>query len=133
VKAAQGPPTELTPQQMADRMGELKPLADEYEALKKRVRSEYDARLLPAQETTIEGANYLVVIGRKKNQRRLTNLSKLFTRLGKLKFLDFCSFTLEALKRSGIPEAEHGTYVIEELNTGSRDITVHARSTAKAA
>jgi hypothetical protein len=68
-----------------------------HELLAKQIRSWY-ADAEPGSGFTLEGTEYRVVLGPRNMQRRITSMSKVFTRLGRSTFLKHCSIALGILE-----------------------------------
>lgn len=123
-------PTAAQMTAVIDEFGELsrkaalfKPTADRLEALKEEIRSWYADQ--PGDFTTqVSGQLYDVQVGPRRNERKVSNMAKLFRLVGRAAFLARCSFPLKSIDElfAGKP-----TPFLVEDRTGNRDIKAVAR------
>lgn len=108
----------------------LKPTLDRHAALKKEIASWYEFHSAGAAFTEA-GKRYEVQISAKAKVRTITDKTKLFTALGKGRFIDLAKISLEAIDRL-IPRLHHPAFLSEE-QTGNRAVRAVARCAVREA
>ena len=105
------------------RVAEFRPVVDRHKRLKEEIEGWYE-RDEATDSFVAEGNCYQLQISARSNKRKIIGMAKLFTALGKTRFLELCSFPLTVLDRL-LPDS--AAYVSEE-RTGSRTIKPVAKA-----
>jgi hypothetical protein len=125
------------PASLIDEYGETQRACDEFApifAKAKRLKSEIESHYAaedPGCEYTAQGNLYTLQVGPKSKQRTITarGMERLYKLLGKIKFLEWCTFKLTDLDRLA-PDAKG---IVEEARTGPRRIHAVPRRAVEAA
>lgn len=120
-----------------DEYGELerkiaafKPVADRAAALKKEIASWYEHQ--PADEVFVaEGKLYNAQVSAKALERRVFDMPKLFSLLGRNRFLEFCKVSLAAIDQH-VASEKHPAFLHSE-RSGNRTVKTVAISPAQKA
>lgn len=108
------------------RAAEFKPTSDEAAKLGKEIASWYDDE--PADEAFVAAGNsYTVQIGQKAIERRITDMPRVLTIVGKSRFMQLCGFPLAAVDQhiaaTQIPD------VLSSERSGDRTVKAVAKVT----
>lgn len=108
------------------RVAEFKPTSDEAAKLEKEIASWYEDE--PADEAFVAAGNsYTVQIGPKALERRITDMPRVLTIVGKSRFLEICRFPLAAVDQH-IP-ATQVPDVLSSERSGNRTVKAVAKVT----
>jgi hypothetical protein len=110
-----------------DRYGELqrlvdlhKPVVAEHKSLKEKLEAVYE-QLAAEKEFVAEGNLYQLRVGMKKNEREITNKSRLKRILSALKIFDQVWTVALGVIDKHVPEEQHKLFLIQE-RTGHREL-----------
>ncbi len=110
----------------------LEPLLKRRTVLVAEIRAWADLELKPAHGTVYQGKKYVAAVSARGNRRRVADMLKLFTFLGKQKFLGFCGFTVEKAQKC-LTEVQFNEVVVEDTHISPRDVEMGLRSSYKQA
>lgn len=109
---------------MCQKVAAFKPTVERHTQLRAQIAAWYDDQ--KADQAFIEeGDRYTLEISERAHERTITNMGKLFRKLGQTLFLKLCKFPLAAVD-TNVPASEHPQFLDEE-QSGSRKLKTVAK------
>lgn len=108
--------------ELHERLAPFKKDSDRLEAIRKTMRQWADDDKAAAGDTVpYSGTTHQVVLGKKKNERRIERMVRVLRALGARKFIRIVKITLKDLEKALGPAAAQ--FIVED-QTGPRDVTI---------
>ncbi len=111
--------------ELSRRVTEFAPVAARHKQLKELISSWFEDS--PSEPCSAQGKLYRVDLGPRSNERKITNMRKLYRLIGVSKFLDWCTFPLSAVDRLTTDTSSF----LETTQTGPRKVTAVLLAAAK--